>query len=338
MAEWHGLYSVTWNVTKKCNFSCKHCYVSKYTEPDLSTEEAKDMINQIADFGVKELYMSGGEPLMREDIFDLAKYSVDLGLHTDVITNGWFVDREIAKKFKDSGVNHVSVSVDGFEDTHDYIRNKPGSFKKCMEAIKILRDADVKTFLAPTFSKYNLHQLQDLMKLAEKMDSSFSCKVMIPMGNASNLKEKCLNPEEQREFYEGLLARRNDPENKLEIVTTCDPYSIFLEKGEDLPTSEDRILGGCTGGITLICIGADGTVTPCSRLQLPVGNIRRESLEKMWYNSDVLKTLRDRDNLKGKCGTCKYRNLCGGCRAMAMAQTGDPLAEDPTCWLKPESG
>ncbi len=337
MAKWHGLYSVTWNVTSGCNFNCRHCYVPEPDKQDLSTDEARDLLDQLADFGVEELYMSGGEPLMREDLFEVAKHAADLGLHTDVITNGWYVTEEKAAKFKESGVDHVSVSVDGLEETHDYIRNKPGSFQKCMEAIKTLRGAGVRTYLSPTFSKYNLQQLPALMDLAAEMDSDFSCKVMIPMGQATELKQHCLSPNEQKEFYEGLLARKNDPDNKMNIVTTCDPYSVFMGGGDSLPPDEARIRGGCTGGITLLCVGADGTVTPCSRLQIPIGNIREDSLEGIWYNSDVLATLRDRDNLKGKCGACKYRNWCGGCRAMAWAQRGDHLAEDPTCWLEPEA-
>ncbi len=134
-----------------------------------------------------------------------------------------------------------------------------------------------------------------------------------------------------------MFQWRNDPKNKMNIVTTCDPYSVFMGDNGDLPPDEDRIRGGCTGGITLLCVGADGTVTPCSRLQIPIGNIRESSLEDLWYNSDVLATLRDRDNLKGKCGACKYLNWCGGCRAMVWAQLGDHLAEDPTCWLEPEA-
>ena len=334
MTDWHGLYSVTWNVTSGCNFSCRHCYVPDPSSKDLTTNEAKTFLKQIADFGVEELYMSGGEPLMRKDIFEVAKLAVDFGLHTDVITNGWFVNDEIAKKFKESGVDHVSVSVDGLEDTHDYIRNKPGSFKKCVEAIKLLRNAGVRTYLSPTFSKYNLHQIYGLMNLAQSLDSDFSCKVMIPMGEATELREKCLSPEEQGQFYEALRARKKDPENRLDIVTTCDPYSIFMDDKGDLPPDENRIRGGCTGGITLLCVGADGTVTPCSRLQIPIGNIREKTIEDLWYNSEVLDTLRDRDNLKGKCKGCKYVNWCGGCRAMTWAQTGDYLEGDPTCWLK----
>lgn len=333
MTEWHGLYSVTWNVTSACNFACKHCYVPEPNQQDLSTGEAKDLLDQLADFGVEELYMSGGEPLLREDLFDLAGRAVNLGLHTDVITNGWLVTAEKAAKFKESGVNHVSVSVDGLEETHDDIRNKPGSFQKCMEAIKILRNAGVKTYLSPTFSKHNLHQFQDLLNLAEELDSDFSCKVMIPMGQASELKQYCLSPDEQGEFYESLLARKNTTDNGMDITTTCNPYSIFLEDDKPEPDKE-KIRGGCTGGITLLCVGADGTVTPCSRLQVSLGNVRKDSLEDIWYNSEVLDALRDRDNLKGKCGDCEYRNWCGGCRAMAWAQSGDYLAEDPTCWLE----
>lgn len=333
MTKWHGLYSVTWNVTSGCNFLCKHCYVSRPHRRDLNTDEAKLMLNQLADFGVEELYMSGGEPLLRRDLFDLLAYAVDLGLHTDVITNGWYVTKENAAKFRESNVGHVSVSVDGMGDVHDDLRNMPGSFHRCVDAIKTLRKAGVKVYLSPTFYKLNLHQLQDLLELADSLGADFSWKVMIPMGQASELRQYCLSPEEQRKLYETIRMIKNSSDKKMDITTTCNPYSVFLEREGDPPPSEERIRGGCTGGITLICVGSDGTVTPCSRLQIPIGNMRKDSIEDVWYSSDVLATLRDRNNLKGKCGTCKYRDWCGGCRAMAYAWSGDHLAEDPTCWL-----
>lgn len=333
MAEWHGLYSVTWNVTSGCNLSCKHCYVPEPEQRDLSTKEAKGLLSKLADFGVEELYMSGGEPLLRDDLFELIDYATDLKLHTDVITNGWYMTEEKAAKFKESNVSHVSVSIDGLEDTHDYIRNKKGSFQKGVEAIKMLRSAGVRAYLSPTFSKYNLHQLQDLLDLASDLGADFSSKVMIPMGQASELKKYCLSSKEQKEFYESLRAIMSSLDNGMEITTTCDPYSIFLEDDKPEP-DEERIRGGCTGGITLLCVGADGTVTPCSRLQVSLGNVREDSLEDIWYDSEVLDTLRDRDNLKGKCGDCEYRNWCGGCRAMAWAHLGGYLAEDPTCWFE----
>ncbi|KXB02829.1 hypothetical protein AKJ35_00880 [candidate division MSBL1 archaeon SCGC-AAA833F18] len=333
MTEWHGLYSVTWNVTSGCNFSCKHCYVPEVERQDLGTEEAKDLLDGLADFGVEELYMSGGEPLLREDLFELISYAVDSGLHTDVITNGWYMTEEKATKFGKSGASHVSVSIDGLEDTHDDFRNKKGSFQKCVNAIKLLRSAGVKIYLSPTFSKHNLQQLPDLLDLASTLGTDFSSKVMIPMGQASKLKRYCLSPKEQKEFYKSLHTIMNSLDNGMEITTTCNPYSIFLEDDKPEP-DEERIRGGCTGGITLLCVGADGTVTPCSRLQVPLGNVREDSLEDIWYDSEVLDTLRDRDNLKGKCGDCEYRNWCGGCRAMAWAHLGDYLAEDPTCWLE----
>jgi radical SAM protein with 4Fe4S-binding SPASM domain len=267
----------------------------------------------------------------------LVAHAVDLGLHTDVITNGWYVTKENAAKFKESNVGHVSVSVDGMEDVHDDLRNMPGSFHRCVEAIKMLRNAGVRVYLSPTFYKRNLHQLQDLLELADSLGADFSWKVMIPMGQASRLKQYCLSSEEQKKLHEALFVKKSSPDNEMDITTTCNPYSAFLERGGDSVPEEGRIRGGCTGGITLICVGADGTITPCSRLQVPLGNVRENSLEDIWYSSDVLATLRDRDNLKGKCGACRYRNWCGGCRAMAQAWLGDYLAEDPTCWLESEA-
>ena len=290
------------------------------------------MLNELADFGVVKLYISGGEPLLRKDLFVLLKHAVDVGLEVDVITNGWAVTREVARSFKRSGVDHVSVSVDGIQKTHDDFRNKPGSFDKCIQAIELLKGAGVKVYLSPTISKHNLEQLRWLLELARKLEVNFSVKLLIPIGRAKNLKGYRLTPSEVKRFYEFIAAKSGELGNGFDVSTTCNPYSVFLDKRRK-PRTTRRIRGGCTGGISLLCVSADGSLMPCSRLQLILGNVRADSLADVWYSSETLTVLRDRGNLKGKCGACEYKNWCGGCRAMALAINGDYLAEDPTCWL-----
>lgn len=298
--------------------------------PDLSSREAKRVLAQLAEFGVQELYLSGGEPLMRRDLFELIKLAVELGMSTTVITNGWFITRERAFRLKRSGIEHVSVSVDGIGRVHDEFRNMPNSFSRCIRAIKLLREAGVKTYISPTFSRFNLHQLPELLELALELRSNFSAKVMIPIGEAEAVREQCLSPREQRRFYEYLAVKRAELKGRIEVVTTCNPYRAVVE-GKSRRSK--RIRGGCTAGISILCISPDGTVFPCSRLQVPLGSLRSSSIEDLWYSSEVLAKLRDRDNLGGKCGRCLHRSWCGGCRAMAFALGGDYLAEDPTCWL-----
>ncbi len=329
---WHGLYSVTWNITSKCNFSCKHCYVPAPGRGDLTTREGKKLLDELADFGVEKLYVSGGEPLLRKDLFVLLRYAVDAGLQVDTITNGWAVTEGAARSFKRSGVDHVSVSVDGIGETHDRFRNKPGSFERCVRATELLKQAGVKVYLSPTISRHNLGELPDLLSLAEDLGVNFSVKLLVPIGRAEALGGYRLTPGEVKRVYEFLIAKRDEFGDGPNISTTCNPYSIFLA-GRRRPKDSRRIRGGCTGGITLLCVSADGNLMPCSRLQLVLGNVRKDSLKDVWYSSEVLATLRDRDNLKGKCGACEYKNWCGGCRAMALAQHGDYLAEDPNCWI-----
>lgn len=330
---WHGLYSVTWNATSKCNFSCEHCYVPPPKLPDLSTGEATGLLDQLACFGVEELYISGGEPLMRGDIFGLIKRASDLGLRVAVITNGWYVTRESASLLKSSGIDHISVSVDGIGSTHDRLRSKSGSFERCVRAVKLLKEAGVKTYLSPTFSRYNLGELQELFSLALKLGVNFSTKVMIPMGQARALGDLCLSPREQGRLYDYLAAMRREFNGRVDIVTTCNPYPALIGRRRRL-TRGGRVRGGCTAGISILCISADGNILPCSRLQLVLGNVREDSLEDVWYSSEVLEALRDRRNLKGRCGGCRYRDWCGGCRAMALARCGDYLAGDPSCWIE----
>jgi radical SAM protein with 4Fe4S-binding SPASM domain len=329
---WHGLYSVTWNITSQCNFSCKHCYVPVPRQRDLTTQEGKRLLDEFADFGVERLYVSGGEPLLRKDLFVLLKHAVDAGLQVDTITNGWTVTKKVAQAFKRSGIDHVSVSVDGIEKTHDRFRNKSGSFERCMRAIELLKEAGVKVYLSPTISRHNLDELPSLLSLAEELGVNFSIKLLVPIGRAQALGKYRLNPGEVRQIYEFIVQKRREVGDGFDISTTCNPYSVFLTR-QRRPRTSRRIRGGCTGGITLLCISADGNLMPCSRLQLVLGNVRRDSLMDVWYSSEVLDTLRNRDNLKGKCSSCKYKNWCGGCRAMAWARHGDYLAEDPNCWI-----
>jgi len=328
MPAWHGLYSVIWNVTSGCNFSCKHCYIPSAGQ-DLTTEEGEELISQLEELGVEELYLSGGEPLHRNDIFHLMECAADSGLEVGVITNGWLITPSVANSFARSGASHVSVSVDGIGETHDRFRNKPGSFKRCIRAIGLLRKAGVKVYLSPTLSKLNLRELPQLLQLALDLGADFSTKVLVPIGRAGILRRYCLDASEQKRVYEYLAGEGE--ELGIDIVTTCNPYAVLLEGKK--PGASKRIRGGCTGGVNLLNIGADGTVYPCSRLQLPLGNVRN-GLKEIWYSSsEVLGSLRDRENLKGRCGGCGYKNWCGGCRAMAFAFSGDYLAEDPTCWL-----
>jgi radical SAM protein with 4Fe4S-binding SPASM domain len=329
MANGHGLYSAVWNVTSKCNFTCKHCYVPPPDHRDLSFDEAKDLLNQLAELGAEELHLSGGEPLARDDLFDIIREATDIGFHVDTITNGWYVNKENARKFRESGADHVSVSTDGIGKTHDDFRNKPGSFERCVKAIKILRDEGVEVYVSPTISKLNFDELPDLFFLTESLGANFSTKVLVPIGEAKILDKYTLSPEEQKKFYEFIFAKKAD--NGMDIVTTCSPYSVLFTK-KHVPKDDSRIHGGCTGGIDLLCIAADGRIMPCSRLQTTLGNVREDRLMDVWYSSEILATLRDRDNLKGKCGRCAYKNWCGGCRAMALAKLGDHLAGDPTCW------
>jgi len=331
MANSHGLYSAVWNVTSKCNFTCKHCYVPSPEHRDLSFEEAKSLLNQLAELGAEELHLSGGEPLMRGDIFDIIREATEIGFHVDTITNGWYVNKENARKFKESGADHVSVSTDGIGKTHDDFRNKPKSFERCVEAVKILSSERVKAYVSPTISKLNFRELPELLSLTESLGANFSTKVLVPIGEAKILDKYCLSPDEQKKFYEFIFRKKTELKNKMDITTTCSPYSILFKK-KRMPKDDGRIHGGCTGGIDLLCIAADGRVMPCSRLQMPLGNVRDDKLVDVWYSSEILATLRDRDNLKGKCGRCTYKNWCGGCRAMALAKQGDHLAEDPTCW------
>lgn len=337
---------IAWEITRRCNLRCVHCRSSSELEvkahPDFSFQEATRIIDDISGYAQPVIVLSGGEPLLREDVFDIASYGTDKGLRMCLATNGTLVTHDIANKIKDAGIRMVSLSLDGASaKTHDNFRNQPGAFAGTMMAAEIFKKNDIQFLINSSFTKRNQEEIPEIYKLAKQLGATAWYMFMIvPTGRGHDILEELITPED----YEDILTwhyQMEKEEDDILVRPTCAPhyYRIILQKSkENKEKFKRRSLKFSTGGSKgclagqLIClIDVDGEVLPCSYFPKSAGNIRKQSFMDIWENSQLFKDLRNFKKYKGSCGRCEYLNVCGGCRARSYAMTGDYLGEEPFC-------
>jgi len=316
------LYYLTWNVTCRCNLRCKHCYNEPFIEQnvlnELSTKEGMDMINRAMPLGLRAILFTGGEPLLRSDIPQLVEFAKEKKLLVFLATNGTLVNDNFIKEFKGL-VDKISISLDaGLAKKHDEIRGVEGSFYKSLNAIKKLKKYFTIS-IAFTAHSENLNELSLVAKIAKENGVSLTVKRYIPVGRGS--KDLTLSQLD----YKILVDRVNQLKSTQEI-SFRDPFPNSFGKRIDA-------YGGCLAGINSLSIDFNGNIYICTKLKLLLGNIKINSLYKIWNNSKILNQLRNRE-LKGKCRDCDRILSCGGCRAAACAETGDFLAADPLCFYR----
>ncbi|PVX24752.1 MAG: radical SAM/SPASM domain-containing protein [Candidatus Bathyarchaeum sp.] len=354
-------FLVVWNFTYKCNLKCKHCYSDSgnVSKTELSTEEAMAVVDQVADFGVTSLAFSGGEPLMRKDFFEVARHAVDAGLYVSLATNGTLLTEENVRKLKDIGVHYVEVSVDGANaKTHDFFRGKTGAFEQTMQGLKNCMNKNICTCIAITGTKNNLKEIPAVLEMAENMGiDRFTLFNFIPTGRGKEIVAADPSPQEREQLLRFFNTKLSE-DHKIAILSTT-PQLARVALQNCSPTQEDIIMplahmeatkinkrakaladfiGGCGAGRLYCAISPEGDVQPCVFMPLVVGNLKTERLEDIWLNSKVFKDLRNRENLKGRCGKCEYKFVCGGCRARAFAYHDDYLMSDPGCIKKLSEG
>ena len=337
---------IAWEITRRCNLHCIHCRSSSEEvvndHPDPKKEECIRIIDDITSFAKPVMVLTGGEPLLRKDFFEIAKYGTQKGLRVCLATNGTLVNDEICQKLKEVDIKMVSLSLDGpNEDIHDDFRKQKGAFKATINAAKLFKKHDIPFLINSSFTKRNQNTIQEVYKLAKELGATAWYMFMIvPTGRA----EELLNELISREDYEKILNWHYDMEkNEKDVLVrpTCAPqyYRIILERSKkEGEKFERRTLKFSTGGSKgciagqLIClINVDGDVLPCSYFPLPAGNIKKQSFKDIWENSELLKNLRNFSSYKGRCGVCEYVNVCGGCRARAYCLKDDYMEEDPYC-------
>jgi radical SAM protein with 4Fe4S-binding SPASM domain len=324
-----------WHITEKCNFRCRHCYHSNYTSAnELSLSELiliADKINSTLRKWDKDgtLSITGGEPFMVIDkLFPLLAHinSLETINHFDLLTNGSLLDEDILSKLKGfKNLRRVQVSLEaGTQKLNDQIRGN-GSFEKTLSAIRLLKRNGFQVAAMMTISHMNKEEVEPLIELLKKEGvDTFSAERFIPEGAGAELKEELLNAEEVRDVFQSIYSIAMK-ENKIRILLYRPLFALL--------NGNDPTVGAlCSVGNNALTIMHDGTIYPCRRLPIPIGNALTDSFYKVWYTSEVLWNIRNLKNIKGKCADCDLIPVCRGCRAMAYALTGDYLAEDPQCW------
>jgi radical SAM protein with 4Fe4S-binding SPASM domain len=355
-------FLVVWDFTHKCNLECKHCYSDSGVahEEELSTEEAVNVVNQLADAGVTALAFSGGEPLTRQDFFRVAQHAVKKGLYVSVATNGTLLTKENVKRLKQIGVHYVEVSIDGATaTTHDSFRGVHGAFEKALTGIRNAIEEDLCACIASTATKSNLAEFPGIIDLAEEVGAErFTYFNFIPTGRGKRHYDQDLTPEERETLMRYLLNRMSKG-CKTTILTTAPQLArvalqcqgsngtgevtMSMAHMQTAKVSQKAVpladfIGGCGAGRLYCSLSPQGDVHPCVFLSINVGNLKNENFSDLWLNSNVFKALRNRDSLKGACGRCSYKYTCGGCRARANAYYEDMQESDPGCVLAKMEG
>ncbi len=324
---------------------CTHCYQSGTCKDEVPLPEIRRVIGEVKEIieAWEDAYdlafslsynITGGEPFLRADLFDVLGEIRDNRGDIYLLTNGTLVTSDKAKRLAAHGVRGVQVSIEGPEKIHDQIRGR-GNFNKALQGVEHLLDAGIVVTLNATLSRINAAYLMDFVDVASKLGvQRLGFSRLVPTGRGAGLLAEMLEAEEVKRLYEAVLSVQIPG---LEIVTG-DPIATQAhdDGAEDLGSTP---VGGCAAGVSGLTFLPDGTITPCRRLPVPIGNIRTDALREVWATSNVLNLLRDRSAYKGKCGRCARWANCRGCRAIAYAYArsrgcDDLLAEDPQCFIK----
>jgi heme b synthase len=338
-----ALRLLAWEVTRRCNLACLHCRAAAGSGPypgELTTDEGVALLTDLARMGQAVVILTGGEPLLREDIFDLAAHGTTQGLRMVMAVNGTLLTPDIAARLKDVGIQRVSVSLDGATAlAHDRLRAVKGAYAGAIEGIAACRQKGLPFQINTTLTTANLQELPAIYELALKLNAAaHHVFVLVPTGRGEGLKDELVSPAQYEETLRWLLARQQ--EGRLHLKPTCAPqyYRLWQQDaqawGERITPAAhgmEAMTKGCLGGQGFAFVSYKGEVQPCGYLELLAGNIRERPLAEIWTDSPLFQQLRSVDDYRGKCHRCQYRQVCGGCRARAYALTGDVLGEDPIC-------
>ncbi|MBN2062384.1 MAG: heme b synthase [Deltaproteobacteria bacterium] len=339
---------IAWEITRTCNLNCIHCRAASGRDvyPDeLDTAKSIEILDQIRQIGEPIVIITGGEPLLREDVFLLAEHGTRLGLRMVMATNGTLLTSEIVERLKSSGIRRVSVSIDGADSrSHDGFRKVEGAFNMALKGIDLLRQGGVEFQINTTVTRQNVGEVKDIMELAIKIGAAaHHIFLLVPTGRAKDLVHQEIDSGE----YERLLLWFYKMRDKvpLYLKATCAPqyYRIIRQQAKregkkvDFDTfGLDAVTRGCLAGTAFCFISHDGIIQPCGYLEINCGDLKKSEFGEVWQNSEIFNKLRDYSTYGGKCGRCEYQSFCGGCRARAYESTGDYLAEEPLCVYQPK--
>jgi len=348
---------VVWNVTRRCNLKCVHCYAHAKNiafDNELSTSEGKILIDDLAEFGVPVILFSGGEPLVRKDLPELADYAVKKGMRAVISTNGTLITPQIARTLKDIGLSYVGISLDGMEEINDRFRGVKGAFRLALKGIENCKKAGIKVGLRFTINKSNTGQISEIFKLLEEMDIPRVCFYhLVYAGRGSELVKEDLSHEESRKAVDlimDLTKQLHDRDNPKEVLTVDNhadgPY-LYLRLLKENPERAREVLEllemneGNSSGIGIGSINWDGDVYADQFWRhYSFGNVRNRPFSKIWADTSdpLMKKLKEKKrHAKGRCATCRWLDICAGnFRVRSEAVTGDVWAPDPACYLTDE--
>ena len=359
-----ALRLVFWELTARCNLKCCHCRAEAQDQAvagELSTAQIISVARDIRATGDPIMILTGGEPLVRKDFFEIAKECVGMFSRVALATNGTMVDEPMAKRIAAAGIQRASVSLDGATAaTHDAFRGVPGSFAATVRGFDAMMQAGVPVQVNATVARNNIHEVDALLNfLLERKAAAFHVFALVPVGCGAQISEDArLSSDEMETFLRWLFNKSIELRDRIHIKATCAPQyyrimrEVSKEKGIPLPGAGHGAGGhpggghpgghgtangmqamtrGCLAGSAVCFISRIGDVQPCGYLPVQVGNVLKQPFGEIWRNSEVFTALRQPDQLKGKCGGCGYRKVCEGCRARAFAATGDFMSQDPDC-------
>ena len=358
-------YSVSWNLTQRCNLTCTHCYMSAFSGADssqeLSTEECRRVIDDMEKVNPNLfLILTGGEPLIRKDIFDIAAYAADKGFSVVLGTNGVLLREKQAREMRHSGIQGASISLDSTDPVkHDEFRRLEGAWKGAVRATSVLKDEGLDFSIHMSVMDWNTAEITDMIELARALGAKvLNFFFLVRTGRGENLVD--IVPMQYEEILAQLaraqgVGERNGSGQPTVLDQTEDPWTTPIGQSGDLilrakcaphfrriiyqmdpnsPLLKNYAQGSCPAGKYYCRITPEGDITPCPYMPVAVGNLRSQSFDAIWHGASVLNDLRD-PKLGGRCGACEFSEVCGGCRCRAYATYGDYLAEDPACAYQP---
>jgi radical SAM protein with 4Fe4S-binding SPASM domain len=359
---------VFWESTTGCNLECIHCrrldVSTELSRLDLSTQQSLDFIRTLPETGRPILVFSGGEPLMRRDLFTLAQAATDIDIPIALATNGTTINAQVARSIRDVGFRRVSISFDGPDPaTHDTFRG-PGAFDASVAGFTLLRKLGVSMQINTTVAQHNYRKLDETYRLALDLGAdALHIFMLVPVGCGASLDESIMLKGDEYERALNWIYDRS-LEGKIHLKATCAPHYFRVmrqrarESGAPMPQHAhphknmghpgghpgggaggqpdmSAMTKGCLAGQAVCFVSHTGEVFPCGYLPVSSGNIKEVAFPKIWRESQVFADLRDDSNLEGKCGLCEYKKVCMGCRARAFAEHQDYLAEEPNCEFVP---
>lgn len=331
---------VSWTTTNQCNLDCPHCYrdAGDTLEGELTTSQAKTMLEQISATmeevgrGPKIMVFSGGEPLLRKDIYELVEHAAKQGMRPVFGTNGTLLTRDVVKRLQDVGAAGMGISLDSIDpDRHNEFRGMPDGYQKTLDGMRNCKEAGLRFQVHTTVMDWNYEEIEQITDLTVEMGGeAHHIFFLVPTGRAAFLAKGIMNAKKYEEILDRIMERQKDV--PIELKPTCAPQFMRIADQKGLKMRFSR---GCIAGISYCLVGPLGDVQPCAYMDMSLGNVKEESFVDIWRNSPVFEKLRTME-YSGKCGICEYKDTCGGCRARtAYYHKGDYMASEPWCPHKP---